>query len=84
VARIVLQPSGTTDAERQYLADRARETLAKATDLENAGRALHQAADEGELTMQAGNEFATLTIDGRLLVVMTRVELRGVCHPDSN
>jgi hypothetical protein len=69
-----------------YLLDRARETLARATGetLENAGRALHQAGNEGEFTLAAGNEFCCVSIYGRLLVVMTRWELRGACHPTTN
>jgi hypothetical protein len=87
LARIAQQPTGLlTDAERMILLDRARENLALATDLNlpDAGRALHQAADEGEFVLQAGNEFATVAIYGRLLVVMTRAELRGIANPERN
>jgi hypothetical protein len=87
LARIATEPAGQlTDAERLYLLDQARTNLAKATGetLENAGKAMHQAADEGEFTLQAGNEFTCVSIYGRLLVVMTRWELRGACHPDTN
>jgi hypothetical protein len=87
LAKIATEPAGQlTDVEHQCLLDRARENLAKATGetVENAGRAMHQAANEGEFTLQAGNEFACVTIYGRLLVVMTRWELRGTCHPATN
>jgi phage gp29-like protein len=86
LAKIAEYPQGMTDAERHYLLDRAREVLAKATGetLENAGRALHQAADEGEFVLQCGGQFATVAIYGRLLIVYARVELRGACHPESN
>jgi hypothetical protein len=87
LAKMATDPPGQlTDAERMYLLDRSRENLAKATGetLENAGRAMHQAADEGEFTLQAGNEFACVTIYGRLLYVVTRWELRGACHPGTN
>jgi hypothetical protein len=80
------RPGKLTEVEHQHLLDRARETLARATGetLENAGRAMFQACDEGEFTLQAGNEFAIVTIYGRLLVVMTRWELAGACHPERN
>ena len=87
LAKIATDPPGQlTDAERQHLLDRARETLARATGetLENAGRAMHQAAAEGEFTLQAGKEFTCVTIYGRLLVVMSRWDLRGACHPGTN
>jgi hypothetical protein len=87
LARIATDPPGQlTDAERMYLLDQAGENLARATGetLENAGRAMHKAADEGEFVLQAGNEFATVAIYGRLLYVVTRWELRGACHPGTN
>jgi hypothetical protein len=45
---------------------------------------MHQAAAEGEFALQCGERFATVTIYGRLLVVYTRVELAGRCHPEHN
>jgi hypothetical protein len=87
LAKIATEPAGQlTDAERTYLLDRARETLARGTGetLENAGRAIHQAANEGEFTLQAGNEFACVSVYGRLLIVMSRWALRGACHPGTN
>jgi hypothetical protein len=87
LAKMATDPPGQlTDAEHQYLLDRARENLARATGetLENAGRAMHAAAAEGEFSLQAGKEFTCVTIYGRLLVVMSRWELRGACHPASN
>jgi hypothetical protein len=87
LAKIATDPPGQlTDAERTYLLERARENLAKATGetLENAGRAMHQAANEGEFTLQTGKEFTCVSIYGRLLVVMSRWDLRGVCHPATN
>jgi hypothetical protein len=86
LARIQQRPSGMTDQERLELLDRAREALAKQADLtpKVAGRLMHQAAAEGEFTIQCGDQFAIVTAWGRLLTVMARVELRGVCHPDAN
>jgi hypothetical protein len=86
LARVGEHPSGMTDQERHYLADRARETLARALDcpLEQAGRALLAAADQGEVTVQAGREFAVVSAWGRVLVCMNRWELRGICHPEGN
>jgi hypothetical protein len=87
LAKMATDPPGQlTDVERMHLLDLARETLARATGetLENAGRAMHQAAAEGEFTLQAGKKFTCVTIHGRLLVVMSRWELRGACHPASN
>ena len=52
--------------------------------LEMAGRAMEEALDEGEFTLQCGEQFATVTIYGRILVVYTRVELAGRCHPERN
>ena len=87
LARIAAErPGKLTDTEHRYLLDKARENLAKATGetLEDAGRSLFKAADEGEFTLQAGNEFACVTVYGRLLVVYARVELAGICHPELN
>lgn len=80
------RPGKLTDIEHQHLLDKARETLARATGetLENAGRAMHQAAAEGEFTLQCGDQFAVVTMYGRILTVYARVELAGVCHPEHN
>jgi hypothetical protein len=86
-ARIAAERAGKlTEVEHRYLLDRAREVLAKATGetLENAGRLMFQACDEGEFTLQAGNEFAIVTIYGRILWCMSRWELAGACHPERN
>jgi hypothetical protein len=87
LARIAAErPGKLTDAEHQYLLDKARENLAKATGetLENAGRAMFKAADEGEFVLQCGEQFATVAIYGRLLVVYARIELAGAVHPEFN
>ena len=64
----------------------ARENLARGTGetLEMAGRAMEQALDEGEFALQCGQRFAAVTMYGCLLVVYTRVELAGRCHPERN
>jgi hypothetical protein len=87
LARIAAErPGRLTETEHRHLLDKARETLARSTGetLEMAGKAMHQAATEGEFTLQAGDQFAIVTMHGRLLVVYARVELAGVCHPELN
>jgi hypothetical protein len=86
LARVQQRPSGMTGQERMELLSRAREALATATDVtaEDAGKLLTDCALEGELTIQCGDQFAVVSAWGRLLTVMARVELRGVCHPDAN
>jgi Zn-dependent protease len=41
-------------------------------------------AAEADRAKRVGEQFATVTIYGRLLVVYTRVELAGRCHPERN
>jgi hypothetical protein len=80
------RPGKLTDIERQHLLDLARENLARGTGetLEMAGRAMHKAADEGEFTLQCGQQFAVVTMYGCVLAVYNRHELAGVCHPERN
>jgi hypothetical protein len=75
-----------SEREIDYLVEQARTVLAKSTGetLHDAGRTMEQALDEGGLTIQCGGQFAVVTIYGRLLVVLTRVELAGACHPERN
>jgi hypothetical protein len=87
LARIAAErPGKLTDVEHQHLLDKARETLARATGetLEMAGKAMFKAADEGKFTLQCSDQFAVVTMYGRVLVVYARVELAGVCHPELN
>jgi len=87
LARIAAErPGKLTEAEHRHLLDLARENLARGTGetLEMAGKAMFKAADEGEFTLLCGEQFATVTIYGRLLVVYSRVELAGRCHPERN
>jgi hypothetical protein len=87
LARIAAErPGKLTEAEHRHLLDLARENLARGTGetLEMAGKAMFKAADEGEFTIQCGDQFATVTMYGRLLVVYSRIQLAGVCHPERN
>ena len=87
LARIAAErPGKLTDAEHQYLLNLARETLARATGetLENAGRAMWQACDEGDFELRCSDKFATVIIYNRLLVVLARVGLAGRVHPEHN
>jgi hypothetical protein len=84
LARIAAErPGKLTDLEHRHLLDVARENLARGTGktLEAAGRAMFKAAAEGEFTLQCGQQFATVTMHGRILVVYTRVELAGQMPP---
>ena len=86
-ARMAAERAGKlTEVEHRYMLDRAREALAKATGetLENAGRLMSQACDEGEFELRCSDRFATVTIYGRLLFVATRSDLAGYCHPERN
>jgi hypothetical protein len=87
LARIAAErPGKLTETEHRHLLDKARETLARGTGetLEMAGKAMFKAADEGEFTLQCSDQFAVVTMYGRVLTVYARVELAGVCHPELN
>ena len=87
LARIAAErPGKLTETEHRHLLDVARENLARGTGetLEMAGKAMAKAADEGEFTLQCGDQFATVTMYGRILLVYTRANLAGVCHPERN
>jgi hypothetical protein len=87
LARIAAErPGKLTETEHRHLLDVARENLARETGetLQMAGKAMHQAADEGEFTLQCGDQFAVVTVYGRILVVYARHELAGRCHPEHN
>lgn len=80
------EPGRATDAERQYMLDKARESLVRALDVtpEQAGKILHNAALRGDLTEQYSAQFAVVTLEGRILYVLARTALRGACHPEHN
>jgi hypothetical protein len=87
LARIAAErPGKLTDAEHRHLLDLARENLAREAQvtLAAAGKTIIEAADRGAFTLQCGQQFATVCIYGRILVVYTRVELAGRCHPERN
>jgi hypothetical protein len=75
-----------SEREIDYLVEQARTVLARSTGetLKDAGRVMEKALDEGGLTIQCSGQFAVVTMYGRLLVVLTRAELRGACHPEHN
>jgi hypothetical protein len=78
------RPGKLTETEHRHLLDVARENLARGTGetLQMAGRVMFKAADEGEFTVQCGEQFATVTMYGRILVVYSRMELAGRVHPE--
>ena len=80
------EPSRATNDERQWMLDKARETLARVSgiSLEAAGRELHVAAVTGNLTEQYSATFAVVSLRGRILYCMARHALRGVAHPERN
>lgn len=80
------EPGRATDAERQYMLDKARENLVRALDVtpEQAGKIMHNAALRGDLTEQYSAQFAVVTLEGRILYVLGRIALRGACHPEHN
>ena len=80
------EPGRATDAERQWMLDKARRALVRVLDVtpEQAGRVLHSAALRGDLTEQYSAQFAVVTLEGRILYVMSRHALRGAVHPEHN
>jgi hypothetical protein len=80
------RPGKLTEAEHRYLLDQARETLARATGetIEDAGRAMHRACDEGEFDLRCSDQFAMVSVYSRILVIYARVELAGIVHPERN
>jgi hypothetical protein len=75
-----------TEPEIDYLLGRACDELARAKDCgrDEAAAAMSQAYEAGHSAIQAGPEFAIVTLYGRLLIVMARWQLRGICHPERN
>jgi hypothetical protein len=66
--------------------DQARDNLAKLLRItpEQAGQEMHAAALAGELSEQYSAHLAVVTIDGRILYVLSRIALRGAAHPERN
>jgi hypothetical protein len=80
-------PAGqVTEPERQWMLDQARENLARVLNvsLEDAGRELHKAALDGRVGEQYSAHLAVVTLDARILYVISRVGLRGAAHPERN
>jgi hypothetical protein len=75
-----------TEPEMDLLLDRARDEWARASGggLADVAAEMRQAFEAGLLAIQAGPEFAIVTMYGRLLIVMSRWDLRGICHPERN
>ena len=86
LARIAAEPTGMTEAERDYLLVRGAKMLARVADLsgEEAYRLIHPFTPENQTTIQCGREFACISAFGRLLFVTNRRDLRGACHPERN
>jgi hypothetical protein len=86
LAKMRENPTGATDAERQWMLDHARENLARVLSIspDAAGRELHSAARAGNLTEQHSETFAVVSLQGRILYCMARVALRGAAHPERN
>jgi hypothetical protein len=87
LAKMAEEPAGkVTDSERQYMLDHAREALARVLGItiDVAGRELHAAAAAGHLTEQYSDNFAVVSLQGRILYCMARVALRGAVHPERN
>ena len=86
LARIAAAPSRMTDAERDYLILQGAKMLARLTDLtgEEAYRLIHPFTPENRTTIQCGREFACISAFDRLLFVINRRELAGLCHPERN
>jgi hypothetical protein len=80
------RPGKLTEFEHRHLLSVARENLAREAQvtLAAAGKTIIEAADRGAFTLQCGQQFATVCIYRRVLVVYTRVELAGRCHPERN
>jgi hypothetical protein len=75
-----------TEAEMDYLLDDACEALALAKDCDrdDAATTMKRAYEAGHATIQAGPQFAIVTLYGRVLACIGRWSLRGICHPERN
>jgi hypothetical protein len=86
LARMAAEAGQLTDAERDCLLWLGAAMLAEAADLDpqQARRLIHPMTTENRTTLQAGFGFAAVMAYGRLLYVIKRHKLRGICHPESN
>jgi hypothetical protein len=86
LARIAAEPSHMSDAERDHLLLMGAKMLAWVADLsgEEAYRLIHPFTPENRTTIQCSREFACISAFGRLLYVINRRDLAGLCHPERN
>jgi hypothetical protein len=86
LVRIAAEPDHMSDAERDYLLFQGARMLARVGGLdgEEAYRLIYPFTPENQTTIQCGREFACISSFGRLLFVINRRELRGLCHPERN
>jgi hypothetical protein len=79
-------PSGLTDPERFALADLAVERVMRDMEVsEDTARALlSHAAGDGRVVVEGDRQRVGMFVDDQPLVLVERVQLRGVVHPDSN
>ena len=86
LARMTADPHWMSQAERDYLLVQGARVLAEAADLkgEESYRLLYPMTAENRTTIQAGAGFAAVVAYGRLLYIVKRHQLRGICHPEKN
>jgi hypothetical protein len=86
LARIATEPGHMSGSERDYLIFQGAKMLSRLTDLsgEEAYRLIHPFTPENQTTIQCSREFACISAFGRLLFVINRRDLAGLCHPERN
>jgi hypothetical protein len=86
LARIAAEPDRMSEAERDYLLFQGAKMLARVADLsgEEAYRLIHPFTEENRTTIQCSRTFACISAFDRLLFVINRRELAGLCHPERN
>jgi hypothetical protein len=86
LARISAEPGLMSEAERDYLLLMGAKMLSRLSDLsgEEAYRLIYPFTEENQTTIQCSRQFACISSFGRLLYVINRRELAGLCHPEHN
>jgi hypothetical protein len=86
LARIAAAPDHMSEAERDYLLFQGARSLARVGGLdgEEAYRLIYPFTPENRTTIQCSRDFACISAFGRLLFVINRRDLRGLCHPERN
>ena len=86
LARLGAEPGQLSEAEKNYLLFEGARMLALAGKLkgEEAYRLIYPFTPENRTTIQCSREFACISAFGRLLFVINRRDLRGLCHPERN